>query len=59
MLKRYNLYLNEKDVKELERIGQGIGGLKASQMIRLAISDYLKRERRSKPPVAHRVKGKK
>lgn len=46
MLKRYNFYLDAKDVRELERIGQRKGGLKLSQMIRLAISEYIRLEKK-------------
>jgi hypothetical protein len=44
-LKRSNVYLQPEDLEALEEIGKRKGGLKLAQMIRLAISEYIARER--------------
>ena len=44
-LRRTNVYLQPEDLEELEEIGKRKGGLKLAQMIRLAISEYIARER--------------
>lgn len=48
MLKRYNVWLETKDLKKLERIGKDKGGLKIAQMIRVAIRAYIRAEAKTK-----------
>jgi hypothetical protein len=45
MLKRTCVYLQPGDLKTLEQIGKQKGGLKLAQMIRLAIGEYIVKER--------------
>jgi hypothetical protein len=45
MLKRTCVYLQREDLKTLEEIGKHKGGLKLAQMIRLAIGEYIVKER--------------
>jgi len=40
MLKRYNVFLDTKTVKELAAIGRPLG-LKVAQVIRLALAEYV------------------
>ena len=42
MLKRTNVYLDVKVLKELEAVGKTLGGLKVAQVIRMALSDFVK-----------------
>jgi len=42
MLKRYNVFLDTKILKELEAIGKTMGGLKVAQIIRLALAEFVK-----------------
>jgi hypothetical protein len=42
-LKRTNVFMSTGDLRTLEKIGKR-KGLKLAQMIRLAISEYIKRE---------------
>lgn len=46
MLKRYNVWLDPKTLKELQRIGQQRGNLKTAQVIRIALADFVRREKR-------------
>jgi metal-responsive CopG/Arc/MetJ family transcriptional regulator len=43
-MKRTNVFLDEKNLKRLERIGKAKGGLKVAQVIRIAIQEYVDRE---------------
>jgi metal-responsive CopG/Arc/MetJ family transcriptional regulator len=43
-MKRTNVFLDEKNLKRLERIGKTKGGLKVAQVIRIAIQEYIDRE---------------
>lgn len=43
-MKRTNIFLDEKNLKRLERIGKAKGGLKVAQIIRIAIQEYIDRE---------------
>ncbi len=47
-MKRTNVWLDEKNLKHLERIGKAKGGLKVSQLIRMAIQEYIDRQEREK-----------
>jgi len=47
-MKRTNVFLDEKNLKHLERIGKAKGGLKVAQLIRVAIQEYIDREARKK-----------
>jgi hypothetical protein len=42
MLKRTNVYLDTKVLKDLEAIGKTLGGLKVAQVIRMALSEFVK-----------------
>lgn len=46
MLKRYNVWLEQKSLKQLERIGKERGGLKIAQLIRVAIHEFIRRARK-------------
>jgi metal-responsive CopG/Arc/MetJ family transcriptional regulator len=43
-MKRTSVWLDETSIKRLERIGKAKGQLKVSQLIRVAIQEYLDRE---------------
>ena len=43
-LKRTNVFLDTDSLKALRGIGKRRGGLKVSQLIRVAISEYIQRE---------------
>ena len=45
MMKRYNVWLDSDSLKKLAKIGQAKGGLKVAQLIRVAIHEYISRER--------------
>lgn len=45
MLKRFNMYLDPKIVKALEKIGKP-KGLKIAQVIRMILSEYVKTHER-------------
>jgi metal-responsive CopG/Arc/MetJ family transcriptional regulator len=40
-MKRTSVWLDEQNLKRLERIGKAKGGLKVSQVIRIAIQEYI------------------
>lgn len=46
MLKRYNVWLDPKTLQELRRIGLQRGNLKLAQVIRIALADFVRREKR-------------
>ena len=48
MLKRTSIYLDTESLKALERIGKCKGNLKAAQMVRIAVAEYIAREERKK-----------
>jgi metal-responsive CopG/Arc/MetJ family transcriptional regulator len=48
MLKRTSIYLDTESLKALERIGKRKGNLKAAQMVRIAVNEYIAREEKSK-----------
>jgi metal-responsive CopG/Arc/MetJ family transcriptional regulator len=43
-MKRTSVWLDEQQTKQLKRIGKKMGNLKVSQVIRMAIAQYLERE---------------
>jgi metal-responsive CopG/Arc/MetJ family transcriptional regulator len=43
-MKRTSIFLDEKNLKRLKRIGKAKGGLKVAQVIRIAIQEYIDRE---------------
>jgi metal-responsive CopG/Arc/MetJ family transcriptional regulator len=45
-MKRTSIWLDEQNLKRLERIGKAKGGLKVSQVIRVAIQEYIDRQER-------------
>lgn len=44
MMKRTNIYLDPAQLKILAKIGASKGGLKVAQVIRMAISQFIKKE---------------
>ena len=44
MLRRYTAWLDTENLRALEKIGRSRGRLKISQMIRLAIAEYIANE---------------
>jgi hypothetical protein len=48
MLKRTNVFLDTKVLKDLEAIGKTLGGLKVAQVVRMALSDFVKRWKEGK-----------
>ena len=44
-LRRYNVFLDSQSIKSLEKIGRS-KGLKKAQVIRVAISEYIAKERK-------------
>jgi hypothetical protein len=47
-MKRTSVWLDPGSLKHLERIGKRKGGLKVSQVIRIAIQEYIDRQAREK-----------
>jgi antitoxin component of RelBE/YafQ-DinJ toxin-antitoxin module len=47
MLKRTNVFLDTKTLKELEAIGKGLG-LKTAQVIRMALAEFVKSRKEGK-----------
>ena len=45
MLKRTNVYLDMNSLKVLKKIGEKKGGLRPAQMIRIAIQEFIEREK--------------
>jgi metal-responsive CopG/Arc/MetJ family transcriptional regulator len=45
-MKRTTVWLDEQNLKRLERIGKAKGGLKVSLLIRIAIQEYIDREKK-------------
>ena len=48
MLKRTSIYLDTESLRALERIGKHKGNLKAAQMVRIAVAEYIAREGKTK-----------
>jgi hypothetical protein len=48
MLRRTSIYLDSESLKALKRIGKKKGNLKAAQMVRLAVNEYIAREEQNK-----------
>jgi hypothetical protein len=48
MLKRTNVYLDTKILKELEAIGKTLGGLKVAQVIRMALQEFVNSRKEGK-----------
>jgi metal-responsive CopG/Arc/MetJ family transcriptional regulator len=47
-MRRFSVFLDEAALVKLTKIGFAKGGLKPSQLIRLAISDFIDREEKGK-----------
>jgi hypothetical protein len=47
-MKRTSVWLDETQIKRLGRIGKTKGGLKVAQLIRMAIQEFIDREKVSK-----------
>jgi hypothetical protein len=43
MLSRRTIFMNDRDMKKLDEIGK-VRGLKPAQLVRIAVSDWLRRE---------------